>query len=101
MFIAGIIIGIIFFIILLAANSNGDTALLEWMIYIPLALIVFPLMIVGLCLNWRKILRGFVAPIPILSYIIQWFVGMAYAVKALVSIFKKKDLVLGKAEDNE
>ena len=62
-----------------------------------------PLLVLELCgifINWKKWLKGFIAPIPVLSAIIEGFKGIIYAAKGLVVIVKKQDaLILGDVED--
>lgn len=62
------------------------------LISLVFAILLFPLVWMAFLLNWKKILVGFVAPIPIVSYMKQWyFNGIIYAVKAFIVIIKKKD----------
>lgn len=53
---------------------------------------LLPFVFMSFILNWKKILIGMIAPIPILSSMKQcYFNGIIYAVKALIVIIKKKD----------
>lgn len=42
-------------------------------------------------MNLKKTMIGFIAPIPVLSSIIEIIKGLIYSVKALIVIIKKKD----------
>jgi len=42
-------------------------------------------------LNFKKSLIGFIAPIPVLSFFIEFVKGIIYSVKAIIVIIKKKD----------
>ncbi len=53
---------------------------------------LLPFVMMALLLNWKKILIGMIAPIPILSMMKQWYInGIIYAVKAFIVIVKKRD----------
>lgn len=100
MYIISFVLSIALFIFLLIMNSVVEMGAIVVAIFAPLCIIVFPIEICGFFLNWKKILIGFIAPIPVLSYIFQFFIGTWYAIKALIAIFKHQDLTLGKS-DNE
>ena len=52
---------------------------------VPLA---YPFIVLGFFLNWKKILMGIIAPIPILSMIIQYFAGMFMGYRAFFWLLK-------------
>ena len=66
------------------------TAVLSALIALPLV----PFTWVGLFLNWKAMLIGVIAPIPIVSSIIESFRGLVFAVKAFMVIVKKQDVLL-------
>lgn len=55
------------------------------------AIMAMPLEVMSFMLNFKKIMVGFIAPIPIISSLIEYFKGMFYAVKAFISILKKEE----------
>lgn len=101
MYIVSFVIGIALFILMLIMNSSSESDAISVALLAPLAIIVFPIEVCGMILNWKKVLKGFIAPIPILSSIIQSFVGMWYAIKALIAIVKNQDLVLGEPDNGD
>lgn len=59
--------------------------------------VCYPVIFLGLSFNWKKFLLGYIAPIPILSAIIQYIKAIGYGIKAVVAILKKQDsVVIGK-----
>ena len=52
---------------------------------------VFAVWFLGISFNVKKVLIGFIAPIPILSYCIEMFKSLYYGIKALIVIVKKQD----------
>lgn len=75
-------------------------------VFIPACLIgviIFPIEVMGFLLNWKKCLIGMIAPIPVISMIIEHVKGMIYAIKALIALIKKEEVfVIHKnAESNE
>ncbi len=82
------------------ALTRDATILLDVLVCI----VVLPIFFMGFIINFKKILLGLITPIPILSYLIEWFKGMCYAVKAVIVIFKHKDYLkigVGEAEEPE
>lgn len=82
--------------LLIVSDDKTEVAVL-----MPLIIIVFPVEICGMILNWKKVLKGLIAPIPIVSYILESFIGMWYAIKGLIAIFKKQDLIIGNQDDGD
>ena len=104
MYIASAVIAIgmlIFMIFVSGAVEFTGISSIDFALTVLLAAIMFPIEACGIMLNWKKILKGFIAPIPILSYFIQCFVSFWYAIKALISIIKHQDLVIGKPVDED
>ncbi|MGN0444516.1 MAG: hypothetical protein ACI4F5_07880 [Acutalibacteraceae bacterium] len=101
MYVVSLIIGLISIIAIpiIQYTSGLKSDSMQFVLMIPLALIVFPIEICGFIINWKKILKGFIAPIPIISYFIQYIVGTWYSIKGLIAIFKHTDLVIGKPEE--
>ncbi len=66
----------------------------------PVFLIAFYFAVLSVALNWKKQLIGIIAPIPVISSMIESFVGVWYAIKGLICLLKKQDLVIGNADDN-
>ena len=73
-------------------------------LYILMTPIMLPALIIGIgsfaFINWKKAIIGFIAPIPVISYIIEGFKGIFHAFRSLVALFKKKDFVIGKPEQD-
>lgn len=103
MFIISVVIGIAAIIALIIVGGLMEESIGMALILLVAAVIVFPFEIMGFLLNWKKILIGFIAPIPIVSYLIEWLKGTIYAVKAFISILKKQEtFTIGHpAEENE
>ena len=67
-----------------------------------ISFVCYPIIFLGLSFNWKKFLLGYIAPIPILSAIIQYIKAIGYGIKAVVAILKKKDsVVIGKPQQTE
>ncbi len=97
--VLGIIVGIAVAVINITAAGMP-------LIYAALMLlcivIVFPIECFGVSFNFGKILLGMVAPIPILSMIIESFKSIVYAIKGIIVIIKKQDyLIIGKGEETD
>lgn len=95
MFIVSAVLALVCMIAMVILNGGlnglGGSAGMALIILI-IALPFIPFEVMGFLLNWKKILIGFVAPIPIISYLKQWMInGTICAVKALIVIIKKKD----------
>lgn len=96
--IAGAILTIISFIVsfIVAGDSGSDN---DPMVNVAILVLGIPLLILeygGMIINWKRVLKGIIAPIPILSMMIESFKGMFYMAKGLVVIAKKQDyLIIG------
>ena len=65
-------------------------------------MIIFPLQLVGFTINstFKKFLIGYIAPIPVLSALIETLKAFYYGIRAAIVIFKKQDaLVIGNVSD--
>ncbi len=93
-----IAIPVIFF-----ASSIGldGKSLVFFLFTTPLYYISFVLGFVAVIFNWKKILIGMIAPIPLVSGLMENFKGVFYAIKGLVALFKHQDLILNNNEANE
>lgn len=61
---------------------------------------IFAVCFLGMSFNFKKILIGFIAPIPILSYCIECFKAIYYGIKAVIVIVKKQDqFTIGSSAD--
>lgn len=95
MFIASIVLDVIqlvaMMIMLGGFSAFGDNVFVALFVFVG-GIVALPFVYMALLLNWKKILIGMIAPIPILSSMKQcYFNGIIYAVKALIVIIKKKD----------
>lgn len=73
----------------------GDFTIGVLLMYACVFLVVFifyPIFFLGLSFNWKKFLRGYLFPIPILSAFIEWIKSFIYGIKAIIAIVKKKDI---------
>ena len=72
-------------------SAFGDNVFVALLVFVG-GVVLLPLVYMSLLLNWKKILIGMIAPIPIISFMKQWYInGIIYAVKALIVVIKKKD----------
>lgn len=103
MYVVSLILGIILMVAIpiIQYTSGLKSDSVQFVLMIPTALIVFPVEICGFIINWKKILKGLIAPIPIISYFIQFIIGTWYAIKGLIAIFKYTDLVIGKPKETD
>lgn len=101
LFFISLVIGFALGIALLIINMEQMemTMLLILGAAIPLA---YPFIVLGFFLNWKKILTGIIAPIPILSMMIQYFVGMFMGYRAFFWLLKHwKDVDLPVVDESE
>ena len=96
MFIVSAVLSVIQIVVMMILGGGGISAFGD-SIFVALFVLIggialLPFVWMSMLLNWKKILIGFIAPIPILSSMKQmYFNGIIYAVKALIVIIKKKD----------
>lgn len=95
MFIVSVVLDIVqiiaMMIILGGFSAFGESVFVSLFVFVG-GIVLLPLVYMSLLLNWKKILIGMIAPIPIISSMKQmYFNGIIYAVKALIVILKKKD----------
>lgn len=66
---------------------------------VVLGVVAFPFSVFSMSFNFGKMMLGLIAPIPLISYLIEIVKGWGYAIKALIVIFKNKEkLVIGSEE---
>lgn len=83
-------------------TTFGD--ILTAALYVAGAIVLFPTSVMAMSFNFGNMLIGIIAPIPILSYFIEFFKAYIYVIKALVVIFKgqeKLTIVLNKKAKNK
>lgn len=101
------ILGLIVSIAMVAVNfyymgTISVAAVVEYAVVFLISFICYPVIFLGLSFNWKKFLLGYIAPIPILSALIQYFKAMGYGIKAVIAILKKKDsVVIGKVKQQQ
>lgn len=101
-FIVSCVLGIISVIVIFFTGGLNSYVGGVGIFMVIFALIVLPFEFWGMILNWKKVLKGIIAPIPILSMVIESFKGMIYAVKGFLVIIKKEEyLAIGKPEEND
>lgn len=101
LFFISLVIGFALGIALLIINMEQleMTMILILGAAIPLA---YPFIVLGFFLNWKKIFMGVLVPIPILSMIIQYFVGMFMGYRAFFWLLKHwKDNDLPVVEESQ
>lgn len=63
--------------------------------------VVYSAQFLGLTFNFRKFILGIIAPIPVVSMVIEGLKAYYYAAKALIVIFKQKDeLIIGSPSED-
>ena len=81
--------------------SKVDYNMWQLLILVPFSIVGLPISFCALFLNFKKIIIGMIAPIPIISWFIEGCKGIVYAIKALICIFKHQELVIGEKENKE
>ncbi len=90
--------------------SDGSTTfgdILMIALYVAGAVILFPTSVMAMSFNFGNMLIGIIAPIPILSYFIEFFKAYVYVIKALIVIFRREEKLVivlnkkNKKNDNE
>lgn len=71
------------------SRTIGDVLLVA--AYFVGAAILFPISLLAMSFNFGRMMLGMIAPIPILSYFIEFFKAYVYAIKALIVIFKRDE----------
>lgn len=96
--IVSIVLGVIMTLaLLIPAMFSGSEQLWYAAIMIPAGLVLLPISILGMSFNFGKIMLGIIAPIPVLSSVIESFKSIVYAIKGIIVLVKKQDyLVIGK-----
>lgn len=86
------IIALISFIISIATSvlafmQEDEIGDMYWLI--PVAPLIMTFDFMSLVLNFKKIFRGLIAPIPVLSFFIEYLKGYFYSIKALLWALKQ------------
>ncbi|MBQ7004995.1 MAG: hypothetical protein IJN68_01035 [Clostridia bacterium] len=93
--IIGIICVIPFiFLTIIPMFSEGSTTfgdILMIALYIAGAIILFPTSVMAMSFNFGNMLIGIIAPIPILSYFVEFFKAYYYVIKALIVILRQEE----------
>lgn len=87
-FIVSFILGIIMGIVMIVMNLKFHMSILGAFGLALVATILFPFEIMSFILNIKKIFLGIIKPIPILSFVIQYFIGLFMAFRAFVWLIK-------------
>ncbi len=84
----------IFMVITNIVNESFDITnigdLLEQLALIVASPVLMTIGVYGLILNYRKIFRGIIAPIPFVSMIIEYFKGFFMSIAAFVYLIKNR-----------
>ncbi len=84
--IEAVLLGITFWTI---ATETGFTSESIALFAVPLLSgILFTWEIMAIILNWKKILKGIIAPIPFISFLIEYFKAYIMAAKAIIFALK-------------
>ncbi len=103
--VLGLIISVA--MVAVAFSAMGEMTVLTVLTYagvFVVSAVCYPIIFLGLSFNWKKFLIGYIAPIPILSALIEYVKAMVYGIKAAIAILKKKEsVVIGKpvVQDSE
>lgn len=83
---------ILYFVSMFSTSDDKSiSSILPYMLGAVIGSPFVPFVMMGFLMNFKKILIGFIAPIPILSYFIEWFKGVVWAVKGIIFIIKTKN----------
>jgi|GEM_PF-3465887 len=101
-FIISCVLSIASLIVMFTAGGRQGYNTLEVILFIFFGIVVLPIEFTGMILNIKKILIGIIAPIPIISYVIENVKGFIYGVKALICIVKRQDeLIIGNQDNTD
>lgn len=81
--IIALVLAVIFSIVSIIAGDPKFSSLQD-ILYLVLAPIVLAWGFLAWLINWKKMLLGFITPIPIVSYILEGFKAMIMAPIALI-----------------
>lgn len=87
-FIVSFILGVIIGIIMIFMNLKFHMSILGVFGLALVTAVFFPFEIMSFILNIKKIFLGIIKPIPILSFVIQYFIGLFMAFRAFVWLIK-------------
>ena len=82
-------------------GGDGSDSVLYVILMVFFGIVILPIEFTGFIINIKKILIGFIAPIPILSNLIETIKGFVYGVKALICIIKREDALVIGSPDND
>ncbi|MBQ6119038.1 MAG: hypothetical protein IJK98_07375 [Clostridia bacterium] len=101
-FIISCVLSVASLIVMFTVGSDGKDSVLYVILMVFFGIVVLPIGFTGFILNIKKILIGLIAPIPVLSYLIENVKGFVYGVKALICIIKREEeLVIGSPDNDE
>lgn len=99
-FVISCVLSVASLIVMFTVGKTGSESVLYVVLMVFFGIVVLPIEFTGYIINIKKILIGFIAPIPILSNIIETIKGFIYGVKALICIIKREEeLVIGAPDD--
>lgn len=101
LFIVAAVLSVVQLIVMFALGAFNDMGASVTIPIIVLSLPLLPLTWCGIFLNWKKMLIGFIAPIPIISYLVETVKGYVYAVKGFVVLVKQKEALVIGDDDRE
>lgn len=90
-FIVSFVLGIIGAVVAMVINISmpyNHLSVLAVLGISFLAVLLFPFEVMAFVLNWKKIFLGLIKPIPILSFWLQYFVGLFMSFKAFIWLLK-------------
>ena len=89
------VVGTVVMVVSNAVNGTFGIAnigdLLEQLGLIVISPILMTIAIYGLILNYRKVFKGIVSPIPIVSMIVEYVKGFFMSIKAFVYLIKNRE----------
>ena len=74
--------------------GNNDIPIIGYILGVPFSFICQPFGMAAFVFNWRRIIRGYIAPIILVSAFIEFFKGYFVAIKAFVAMLKHQDFAL-------
>ncbi len=98
---AVIAVAMVIFMLLGPTETLGGKTIVNMMITCPIMFFgLFISITECVFMNWKKMIIGIIAPIPMLSGMIECFKAAFYGLKGLVCLFKHQDLAIGHADDD-
>lgn len=86
-FIISCVITVILLVLYLVAAGGiaGQLTVIIWAVF---GMFVLPIEVLGMILNIGSILKGFIFPIPVISYIIECFKSLGMGFKATIWVIR-------------